>query len=293
MIKNFSIVVPVYNGEEYINQFFDALKGLDKYFEKGELIIVDNGSSESFKKTLIDKSEKISFIHIFSYKKLKSSYASRNFGANNANGKILCFTDFDCVITEQYLKYVHNLSHSEIELVSGKIELFHVKNNIYELFDKNAYLKQQEYANSKYAATANLITTKNIFDNLNGFKELISGGDNEFCKRATSNGYHIDYDPRFLIKHPMRGSYKEHIIKAIRLGKGHGQLIRVSSSKKIKIKLIMKNLLGVILPLHQFRIFCFIIKTEKISSYNFLRLLFLVWHVGIIQRLKILQYSIK
>ena len=224
MIK-VSIIVPVFQGDEFVIPFFSYFK-FNQLPSNIELIIIDNGSNQDFYNNLLEISKKINNCKILSYKEKKSSYAARNFGSRYAKGDILAFTDFDCKLTKKYIIELQKLSISDIDIISGKIELYHIKNNIYEIFDSYAYLNQEQYFKKNYAATANLVLRRDAFHKLNGFIELKSGGDNEFCKRAIENGYQIYYNENLLINHPLRGSYIEHIRKTKRLGIGHGELFK-------------------------------------------------------------------
>lgn len=291
-MKRVSIVVPVYNGGEFLEPFFRIFYQ-DLNFNDIEVLIVDNGSPEPFYGALQEEAEKFDFISVYSYEEKKSSYAARNFGFKQSVGEIIAFTDFDCVLTPQYIQELTKFPSDEKNLVSGKIELFHVKNNIYEIFDRNAYLKQEEYFDNKYAATANLILCRETFSKLTGFKALTSGGDNEFCKRAIANGFDIKYNLELLVKHPMRGTYTEHIKKAKRLGKGHGQLFKIEKIGGLrKILFLIKTLFGVFIPVHQLSIFFRIMKNEKIKIVEFFPLLRLCYNVGMLQRIQILKKAL-
>ena len=289
---NISIIVPVFEGENFIIPFFTFFKA--NPLPNGiELIIVDNGSKDSFYNKFVNSGSEINNCTILKYSKKQSSYAARNYGFLKAKGNIIAFTDFDCLITENYINELMNFPASELNLVSGKIELYHVKNNIYEVFDKYAYLKQEEYFDNNYAATANLILNRNTFIKLKGFKELTSGGDNEFCKRSIKNGFCIKYDENLLVKHPLRGSYIEHIKKTKRLGIGHGQLFKTKNIKGLnKIFFLVKTFIGVFFPFHQLNIFYRIIKKEQVTFVNFFLLFRLCFNVGMIQRIQILKKSI-
>ena len=291
MIK-VSIIVPVFEGEEFIKPFFSFFKA-NPLPNEIELIIVDNGSKDIFYNNLVFISNKINNCSVFSYSDVQSSYAARNYGFSKAKGEIIAFTDFDCLITKKYIEELTNIPVSETNLISGRIDLFHLKNNIYEVFDRYAYLKQEEYFDNNYAATANLVLNKNTFIKLKGFKELTSGGDNEFCKRSARNGFKIKYNKKLLVKHPLRDTYIEHIKKTKRLGIGHGQLFKSKNINGItKILFLVKTFIGVFIPFHQLIIFCKIIKNEKFKFSEFFLLLRLCYNVGMIQRIQILKKSI-
>lgn len=288
----FSIVVPVNNGGEFIDSFFS-------YFEKKqisnliEIIIVDNNSSEFFLEELQNKVLSFDYITLYSYNALKSSYAARNFGVEKSKGKIIAFTDFDCVLTDAYFTELLKINDSQVNLLSGKIKLFHVINNVFEIFDEYAYLKQEEYFDSNYAATANLVVSKDSFYQIGGFREMISGGDNEFCKRAVSRGYTIKYNSKMEVKHPLRGSFIEHIKKTKRLGKGHAQIFQLKNANYfMTMVFLLKNFIGVFFPIHQLKIFYKIKKNENISFKETLILFKLCFSVGAIQRIQILKKTL-
>lgn len=291
MIK-VSIIVPVFEGQNFINNFFNFFK-LNPLPSDIEILIVDNCSSKKFYENLLRISDTIFNCKVLKYTKKRSSYAARNYGATQAKGQIFAFTDFDCMISEDYINELMYFPMSEFNLVSGKIELYHIKNNIYEVFDKYAYLKQEEYFDNNYAATANLVLNRNTFNKLKGFKELTSGGDNEFCKRSIKNGFCIKYNENLLVKHPLRGSYMEHIKKTKRLGIGHGQLFKTKNISGLnKFIFLIKTFTGVFFPFHQLKIFYRIIKKEQVTFVDSFLLFRLCFNVGIIQRIQILKKSI-
>lgn len=291
MVK-ISIIIPVFNGYSFIDNFFKNFFKIEKISDI-EVIIVDNNSDKLFLNKLISKSKSFKNTEVYSYNEKKSSYAARNFGASKALGKILAFVDFDCVITDDYIKEILKIECQDNLLISGKVELYHLSNNIYEIFDKYAYLKQEEYFKNNYAATANLIISKYSFVELNGFKDFISGGDNEFCKRAISNKFQIIYNKKLIVKHPMRGSFDDHLKKSIRLGMGHGQIFLEKKQKNIKLMIfVIKNLIGFFIPLHQLKIFLKISLKEKLNFSSIVTLFYLCICVGSIQRFHIIKKTI-
>ena len=291
MIK-VSIIVPVYQGDEFIIPFFSYFK-FNQLPSNIELIIIDNGSNQDFYSNLLEISKKINNCKILSYNEKKSSYAARNFGSRYAKGDILAFTDFDCKLTKKYIIELQKLSISDFDMISGKIKLFHIKNNIYEIFDRYAYLKQDEYFKNNYAATANLVVKKDIFLKLRGFKEVFSGGDNDFCKRAYIKGYFLNFNNKLIVKHPLRSTLNDHLNKAKRLGIGYSQLFKINKKNTIKnFFFITKTLIGLLFPFHQLQIFLKIILNEKVDVKNILPLLKLCFIVGFYQRIQIFKNDI-
>lgn len=204
-----------------------------------EIICVCN--SEYFEKPLYNFNLPITYLH----EPIRSSYRARNRGIEYSHGDILIFIDSDCIPQENYLRNIHTFCSSQ-GIFAGNVEIIYknTRGNIYEVYDKFVYLDQEEYSKRGFGATANLIISRDILENVGYFNaELLSSGDLEWCHRATALGYSIQYLPQIHVRHPARNSYKELIKKAIRIRKGHNSIQHVSHSnyKTLYSKIIYKK----------------------------------------------------
>lgn len=91
-MKKFSIIIPVYNVEQYLHRCVDSV--LNQSFSNFEIILVDDGSS--------DKSGKICDKYVIKDKRVKCIHqvnqgvsCARNTGLNAANGEYVVFIDSD------------------------------------------------------------------------------------------------------------------------------------------------------------------------------------------------------
>ncbi len=283
-----SLVVPIYNGINFIDDFLESAKGL---LEDIEIIFVDNGSSDKSFDYLKERTNKMELCKVIKFKEKQSSYAARNHGCKLAVGNVLAFTDIDCILTDSYKKEIKKLNfHNEHGLVTGPTNIFFKSKNIYEIFDKNTYLLQEEYAKNQYAATANLITTREIFDKVGGFPEFTSGADNKFCEKAEKLGFRIIFKKDLIIEHPPRDSFKEHIVKAKRLGIGHGERFLDLKKGKIQIVLMLfKQMISIFLPLNSTRILIRIKSNHVLDLRDTFKIIYLCLAVNIYQRLEIIK----
>jgi len=88
----FSIIVPVYNVQQYIHQCIDSV--LSQNFKDYELILIDDGSTDN-SSIICDKySQKDLRIKVI-HKENSGSSDARNSGLKNANGKYIIFLDSD------------------------------------------------------------------------------------------------------------------------------------------------------------------------------------------------------
>lgn len=109
LIKKYrvSIIVPVYNGEQYIKSCIYSI--LSQEYENIQLIVVDDGSVDSTHKIaqeLAIKDNRISLI------KCQNSGVSsaRNYGLKMATGDYVCFVDADDMISPKYIEHLINLA---------------------------------------------------------------------------------------------------------------------------------------------------------------------------------------
>jgi len=87
-----SIIIPVYNGIEYLSRCFKTLK--DQTYSNLELIFVDNGSTDGSLNEIKLFCEKINYAYLFKCKKIGPGHA-RNKGIEVANGVFISFLDVD------------------------------------------------------------------------------------------------------------------------------------------------------------------------------------------------------
>lgn len=95
-----SIIVPVYNVENYLEKCLDSI--LSQTYKNYELILINDGSTDS-SATIIERYRKDSRISIISQNNMGLSEA-RNRGVQAAHGKYITFIDSDDWISKDYLE---------------------------------------------------------------------------------------------------------------------------------------------------------------------------------------------
>ena len=107
-----SIIVPVYNAEQYLCKCIDSI--LSQEYSNWELLLIDDGSKDSSKKICKSYSLKDKRIKTFSQKN-SGPGAARNKGLDEANGEFIVFVDSDDWVDSNFLAdYVKN---SEFDIV--------------------------------------------------------------------------------------------------------------------------------------------------------------------------------
>lgn len=101
----FSIIVPVYNAEDYLDRCVESILG--QTFQDYELILLNDQSSDNSLALCMGYSSKYTNIHTYDLKHCGASQA-RNHGIEKAKGKYIIFVDADDYIQEELLLRVYN-----------------------------------------------------------------------------------------------------------------------------------------------------------------------------------------
>ena len=99
-----SLIVPMYNCEDYVEPLLDNLCGQDFY--DIEIICVDDGSNDGTLAALESYAKKDSRIRIL-HQKHKNAGAARNYGISEAKGEYLMFPDADDEYSHNYISRMY------------------------------------------------------------------------------------------------------------------------------------------------------------------------------------------
>ena len=95
-----SIIVPVYNAEQYIGRCISCV--LDQTYRNIELILVDDGSSDKSAYIIDEESGKDKRIVVI-HKSNGGASDARNMGLSMCRGSYICFVDADDIIDPEYV----------------------------------------------------------------------------------------------------------------------------------------------------------------------------------------------
>lgn len=116
-----SIVIPVFNGEKYIEKCINSVSDKINNFDV-EIIVVNDGSTDSTKDKLSKMFEKNKKIKIFNNKNRGVSY-SRNYGISKASGKYILFLDSDDYLSTNWIELLDFISKEDFDyLICGNIK---------------------------------------------------------------------------------------------------------------------------------------------------------------------------
>jgi len=216
-----SIVVPVYNAEKTLKDCIYSLLKMD--YKDYEIIFVDDGSTDSSKKIITDFANKYEHIRLLEQMH-RGPASARNLGIRNSSGKIVFFTDSDCIVPINWVKSIlEYFGDKSIGAVGGSLTPVST-NSIYEVFDQkrreNLYGTKKKFVDA--LPTCNLAVRREILEKIGGFDESFkyaSAEDYDLCYRIRRFGYKILYVPKISVMHHHPQNFKT----ILRKGYIHGK----------------------------------------------------------------------
>lgn len=158
--KLVSVIIPVYNGENYLSQAIDSV--IDQTYSPIELIIVDDGSTDKSKEIASSYSQ-VNYV----YQENQGVAIARNTGIFKSQGEYIAFLDQDDIWTANKLKLqVDYLKHHpEISYVLGEQKIFLESGT-----EKPKWLKE-EHLNNQIPAylLGTLLVRKSVFNQVGYF----------------------------------------------------------------------------------------------------------------------------
>lgn len=201
MVRNrplVSIIMPVYNGEKYVNQ---ALENLFKdVYRPIEIITVDDGSSDNTAH-IIEKYGNVQYI----YQDHEGVAAARNKGITVSRGEIIAFLDCDDIWQPNRLTSTVSFfrMNPEIGYVLGKEMMFVESGCDVPSWVKPEWLKEAHDASN----TGVLVARKATFDRVGLFnKDMESGEDTEWLLRAREDGIPMARLPEVVLHRRIHGN---------------------------------------------------------------------------------------
>ena len=106
-----SIVIPVYNGSEYIDDLLTQF--VQQECRDIELVFVDDGSTDSSYEMLLDWKHRVPFAMTVHRQENRGCSVARNVGMALAGGAYLAFVDVDDAVSGDYVKVLYGCAEQE------------------------------------------------------------------------------------------------------------------------------------------------------------------------------------
>lgn len=223
--KQVSVIIPVYQDQPGLDCCLAALAGQNFPADQVEILVVDNGSDPPVRVDHFRGQLNIKLIRC----EKKGAYSARNAGVKAASGRVLAFTDADCMPEAGWVTagVAALTAHGGRAFVGGEVQILRPERPtavaLYQSltgFDQRFNIEEK-----RFSATANLFCTREQFGQAGLFAEtLLSGGDREWCWRAQKKGFDLVYEPRAVVSTRPRANLKDAIRQARRVAAGRWML---------------------------------------------------------------------
>jgi glycosyltransferase involved in cell wall biosynthesis len=165
-----SVIIPVYNVEKYVRKSINSI--LEQTYKNYEIILIDDGSTDSSGKICDEYASKYECIKVFHQKNSGQSVA-RNRGIEEASGKYICFLDSDDWYSNNALEEFVNLVNNynvDISIINvfntTKEENQYTAKNDIKVYEQTEALTQLFKNASVFGTSCNKLYKKELFDNI-------------------------------------------------------------------------------------------------------------------------------
>lgn len=193
-----SVIIPVLNGEEYIEKCIKRILMLNYPKDKYEIIVIDNGSVDNTN-NIIRRYEQIKL-----YEKRNINVSGvRNYGAKIAKGELLAFIDADCLCDEEWVnKFVLRMNKNKLTVIGAHYKIPNDVNWVGKVWDAARIKQRSKSGKVNYVPAGNFIIDRETFHKIGGFNEsLTSDEDVDICHRLRNKGIDVFSDPELAVVH--------------------------------------------------------------------------------------------
>ena len=186
-----SVIIPVYNGEKYLEEAIESL--LNQKYEPLEIIVIDDGSTDTT--ATIAKSYGTALRYF--YQENAGPARALNFGISEANGVFLGFIDADDLWVKQKIKRLLTpmLENPKISAVVGELQRFWIDQH------QTRHFLEKERASSLLAG----LFKRELFESVGKLNEqLYAHYDIDWYLRLNEKDYPVKYIPDVV------GYYRRH-----------------------------------------------------------------------------------
>jgi len=203
--KIISIIIPVYNGEKTISDCIKSI--LNQKYDKIEIIIVNDNSTDNTLKILEQFESKFDFIKIINFSENKGSPCAMNTGFKHSNGFLIYYLDSDAELSENFIKKSINIfKDNDIDVLTCRYTPKSPKQNIYEILfsmwqlSDNIIVKSDQIGNIPGCF---LGFKREILEHFNFNEKMRAAYDQEFLHRLINNKKNIFFSRDLFVYHPI------------------------------------------------------------------------------------------
>lgn len=221
----FSIVIPLYNRPQEINELLDSLTR--QQYPSFEVIVIEDGSFKPAQDIVMRYRDRLD-IHYYRKENEGQGFA-RNFGFARAKGDYFIVFDSDVLVPEDYLqKVVTGIQRDGWDAFGGPDAAHPSFTNIQKAisysmtspFTTGGIRGNKQHVGQFHPRSFNMGISKNVYQHTNGFKLSRRSEDIEFSIRMIAQGFRVGLIPEAFVYHKRRATFEEFFVQTYAFGKG-------------------------------------------------------------------------
>lgn len=210
--KYYSVVIPLFNAQDTIEETLKACFDEIARFPGGEIIVIDDGSTDQSKNIVKQ------YDVVYKYQENQGPAKARNSGWSLSSAEFIIFIDSDCIPSpgsfESMIKLL--LTNSQIGGVGGReVQLSGTGSYLAHLVSEEfQYRYSKMKINVHFLCSACAAYRRSVLNQVDGFNDqyrTASGEDNDFSFKVIQNGYQLKFIHSVYVSHRFRDSWWQYI----------------------------------------------------------------------------------
>jgi glycosyltransferase involved in cell wall biosynthesis len=215
LILSFSIIIPVFNRPQEIDELLESLTKQD-FSDDFEVLIIEDGSAQ--KSDIIVEEYKNQLDLKYFCKENTGAGASRNFGMQQASGNYFIILDSDVIVPPQYLSEVKKTLKINYTDAYGGPDAAHKSftslqkaiNYSMTSFLTTGGIRGKRSTITKFQPRSfNLGMSKKAFEKTQGFSKMKNGEDIDLTFRLWQLGFETQLIEKAFVYHKRRSTIKQ------------------------------------------------------------------------------------
>jgi glycosyltransferase involved in cell wall biosynthesis len=211
---NYSIIVPVYNRPDEVDELLASLTR--QAYPDFEVVIVEDGSTVPCKEVCDKYADKLPVRYFM--KPNSGPGQSRNYGAEKSNGDYLIILDSDVVLPDGYLAAVDKELQANPCDAFGGADASHpsftpvqkaISYSMTSFFTTGGIRGGKKKLDKFYPRSYNMGIRREVYQQLGGFSKMRFGEDIDFSYRIVEAGYECRLFPDAWVWHKRRTDLKK------------------------------------------------------------------------------------
>ncbi|SDS15058.1 Glycosyl transferase family 2 [Polaribacter sp. KT25b] len=226
----FSIIIPVYNRPNEIDELLESITKQD-FSNDFEVLIIEDGSTQ--KSNLIVEAYKNQLNLKYYFKKNSGAGASRNFGMQKASGNYFIILDSDVIVPNQYLSEVEKALANNFTDAFGGPDAAHksftalqkaINYSMTSVLTTGGIRGKKQAVGKFQPRSFNFGLSEKAFAKTNGFSDLKIGEDIDLTFRLWQNGLETQLIEKAFVYHKRRSSVQQFFNQTFAFGAGRPKL---------------------------------------------------------------------